>query len=266
LGKTGVGGRRDVALGEFMNFRSLALGAAVLLSLSPVAGATDWDGYYFGAVASQGSSEADTARAITGTGYAAFDAAGITAVQNASAMTLENDTFGGGGLFGVNFPLGEWLIGGLEIDASGFNNETSKSATVTYPCCAPATFTTGNKVEQSWVGTARLRLGLANDFAMIYATGGYAGGEVTLTQTFSDTSGPIALQTINNSEFLSGYSIGGGIELMIESGVNLRAEYLHMDLGEIEAIGSIAVATRTSTGRAEISDQFVRVGINFSID
>lgn len=248
-----------------MNFRSLALGAAVMLSLSPVAGASDWDGYYFGVVASQGSSEANTTRAIGGTGY--FADTSITAIQTASGMTLENDTFAGGGLFGVNMPLGEWFIAGLEIDASGFNSETSKSATVIYPCCAPSTFTTGNAVEQSWVGTARLRLGLANDFAMIYATGGFAGGEVSLTQTFSDTFGTgIALQTLRNSEFLSGYSIGGGIELMIESGINLRAEYLHMDLGEIEVIGTIATAAHTSTGRAEISDQFVRVGINFSID
>ena len=54
---------------------------------------------------------------------------------------------------------------------------------------------------------------------------------------------------------------------MIESGASLRVEYLYLDLGEITAVGPIsAAATHTSTGRAEVTDQFVRVGLNFQMD
>lgn len=247
-----------------MFVRWLALGAIASLLLAPGANAEGWDGYYFAFTGSHGSSETDTTRTITGTGY--FADTSITAIQNASAMSLEEEAFGGGAQFGVNMPIGTSFILGFEIDAAGFGNETTGSATVTYPCCGTTAFTTTNTVEQSWVGTARLRAGFANDFVMIYATGGFAGADVKFTQTFADTFSPIALQTIENSEILSGYSAGGGIEFMVESGVSLRVEYLYFDLGEITATGLIANATRTSTGTAEVTDQFVRAGLNIRID
>lgn len=246
--------------------RSLALGAVALLSLGfSAANAAGWGGYYIGLSAGEGSSETDTARTISNNTY--FAASSITALESASAMALEEETFVGGAQIGVNWPMGAHFFAGVELDAAGFGNDTSGSATVIYPCCGPATFTTTNSLEQTWLGTARLRFGLTTDWAMIYATGGYAGAEMKFTQTFSDTFGlGIPLQTIENSEFRSGYSYGGGIEIMIESGASIRVEYLYLDLGEITAVGPIATGTTTSNGRAEVTDQLMRVGINFQMD
>ena len=56
------------------------------------------------------------------------------------------------------------------------------------------------------------------------------------------------------------------MELMVESGVSLRVEYLYFDLGEIASTGLIANATTTSAGTAEVTDQFVRAGLSFRID
>ncbi len=244
--------------------RSLALSAVVLLSLGiGAASANGWAGYYIGLNAGEGRSETDTTRTITGAGY--FLASSIPAVESASAMALEEETFTGGAQIGVNWPVSEHFVIGVEFDAAGYGNDTSGSATVTYPCCVTQ-FTTTNSLEQTWLATGRLRLGLTMDFAMIYATGGYAGADMKFTQTFSDNDGPIALQTIENSEFRSGYSVGGGMEFLIESGASIKVEYLYLDLGEIEATGPIAVATRTSNGRAEVTDQLVRAGINFQLN
>jgi outer membrane immunogenic protein len=249
-----------------MFVRSLALGAVALLSLGVgAAGAHTWGGYYIGLNAGGGRSDVNTERLIGGAGYT-FTAADITAVQNASAMVLDEQTFAGGAQIGVNWPLGEVVVVGLEFDAAAFGNDTSRSATAVYPSVGPATFTTTNSLEQTFLATGRLRLGLANDWGMIYATGGYAGADMKFTQTFSDTAGPVALQAIENAEFRSGYSIGGGIELMIESGASLRVEYLHLDLGEITSQGSIAVPTRTSDGQAEVTDQLLRAAINFQMN
>jgi outer membrane immunogenic protein len=247
-----------------MFVRSLALCATASLSLAFAAEAAGWGGYYVGFNAGQGQAETDTSRTITGTGY--FAVTSPPAIEAASAMTLEEETFAGGGQIGVNWPLSEYFLLGFEVDAQGFGNDTFGSATVIYPCCGPATFTTTNSLEQTWFATARLRAGLSFKWFMIYATGGFAGADMKFTQTFSDTSAPIPLETIENSEFRSGYSLGGGIEVMIESGASLKFEYLHLDLGEITASGPIAVPTRLSDGRAEVSDQVLRVGFNFQMD
>ena len=245
---------------------SLALGAAVLLVFgASAANASGWGGYYIGLHAGQGEAESTTSRDIVGTDY--FAASSITAIESASAMLLDEETFTGGAQVGVNWPMfGDHFFIGAEIDASGFGNDTSVTSTVTYPCCGPSTFTVTNSVEQTWFATARLRMGLTVDFGMLYATGGFAGSQIKFTQTFSDTYTPIPLQVIENDEFRSGYAVGGGIEIMIESGCSLRAEYLYLDLGDIENSGAIAVPTDTSNGRAEMTDVLLRAGINFQMN
>jgi len=244
--------------------RSAALGAATLLTLGlGTANAGGWGGYYIGLNVGTGSSETDTTRTITSNSY--FLPANLTAVEAASAMSLEQETFVGGAQIGVNWPLSEYLMAGFELDAAGFGNDVSGSATVVYPASGPATFTTSNSLEQSWLGTARLRVAITTNWFMIYGTGGYAGSDIKFTQTFSDSLG-IPMQRVENSEFRSGYSLGGGIEIMIESGASIRVEYLHLDLGDIEARGPIATGTTTSNGRAEVTDELIRAGINFQID
>ena len=133
--------------------------------------------------------------------------------------------------------------------------------------CNPAsTFTVTNSLEQTWLATARLRLGVGNDWFLAYATGGYAGADMTFTQTFADTFTPILTQVVENSEFRSGYSVGAGIEVMIESGASIKVEYLYLDLGDIQTNGPIGNATTISNGTAEVTDQMVRVGFNFQMN
>jgi outer membrane immunogenic protein len=248
-----------------MIVRTLALGAMAVTLLVGGASASSWGGYYLGLHAGHGRAESDTTREISGAGY--FAASSITEIESASIMSLDEETFTGGGQIGMNWPVSEYFLFGLELDASGFGNDTSGSATAAYSCCALTGFTTTNSVEQTWFATARARIGINTSWFLLYGTGGYAGGEIEFTQTFSDTFAPVPLQVVENSEFRSGYSYGGGIELMIESGASLRFEYLVLDLGDITAAGPIGpAATHTSTGRAEVKDEIIRAGINFRMD
>ena len=246
--------------------RSSALCAMTVIALIvgvASASAASWNGYYLGLNAGYGMSQSDAARTIANNTY--FAASSITALESASAKQLEENTAIGGAQFGVNWNMGP-LVAGIEIDAAGFGNDASDQATVIYPCCGPSTFTTTSSLEQTWLTTARLRLAVPTDFALLYATGGYAGGDVKLTQTFSDTFSPIAAQSVSSSEFMSGWSAGGGIEIMIESGASIRVEYLYVDLGDIDAVGPIASGTTTSQGRAAVTDQVIRLGFNFKMD
>lgn len=249
-----------------MFMRSLALSAVAVLPFALSAnaeGTAAWGGYYIGLHAGQGSAEVDTVRDITNNTY--FGGANLIAVENQSAMALEEETFAGGAQLGMNWPAGAFVLG-FEVDASGYGNDTSGSATLAYPGNPASTFTVTNSLEQTWLATARLRLGVGNDWFLAYATGGYAGGDISFTQTFSDTFTPFATQFVENSEFRSGYSVGGGVELMIESGASIKVEYLYLDLGDIQANGPIANGTTTSNGTAEITDQMIRIGMNFQMN
>jgi outer membrane immunogenic protein len=251
-----------------MFMRSLALGAVAVLPLALAAnadgeGTASWGGYYIGLHAGQGSADVDTDRVITNDAY--FGAANLIAVEDESAMALEEHTFVGGAQIGMNWPAGAFVFG-FEVDASGYGNDTSGSSTLEYPTDAPDTFTVTNSLEQTWLATARLRLGVGNDWFLAYATGGYAGGDISFTQTFSDTLTPVLTQVVENSEFRSGYSVGAGIEVMIESGASIKVEYLYLDLGEIQANGPIGLAGTTSSGTAEVTDQLIRVGFNFQMN
>lgn len=251
-----------------MFMRSLALGAVAVLPLALAAnadgeGTASWGGYYIGLNAGQGSADTDTDRVITNNSY--FGGANLIAVEDESAMSLDEETFTGGAQIGMNWPAGAFVFG-FEVDASGYGNDTSGTSTLEYPGNPGTSFTVTNSLEQTWLATARLRLGVGNDWFLAYATGGYAGGDITFTQTFSDTFTPFPTQIVENSEFRSGYSVGGGIEVMIESGASIKVEYLYLDLGDIQANGPIASGTTTSNGTAEVTDQMIRVGINFQMN
>jgi outer membrane immunogenic protein len=251
-----------------MFVRTLALGAVAVLPLALNASAEGegvgaWGGYYLGLHAGLGTSDVDTDRVITNNTY--FGATNLIAVEDQSAMSLDEETFAGGGQIGVNWPSGSFVFG-LEADATGFGNDTSAGSTLTYPTNAPDTFTVTNSVEQTWLATARLRVGVGNDWFLAYATGGYAGADIRFTQTFADTYTPTPMQVIENSEFRSGYSLGAGIEMLIESGASIKLEYLYYDLGDIQTNGSIGDATTLTNGTADVSNQMIRIGMNFQMD
>lgn len=248
-----------------MLVRSLALGAVASLALAAGAQAEGWGGWYIGLHAGTGSSETDTTRTITDNVY--FGATNLTAVENASRKSLDEQTFAGGAGLGVNWPLSPHFLIGAEVDASGYGNDTSATAAaIPYPGNPASNFTVTNSVEQTWLATARLRVGISTSWFMAYATGGYAGADIKFTQTFADTFTPIATQTLENSEFRSGYSLGGGVEVMIESGASLKVEYMRYDLGEIATTGRIGLGTTTSNGLADVTNDVWRIGMNFQMD
>ena len=240
----------------------LFVAAVVSISSRGAANASDWDGFYVGFNLGKAYMEADATRTISNNTY--FAASSITALQAASAQNLDDNNFAGGAQAGYNWPFAEQFTFGAEIEATDLKTVDMSSATVVYPCCGPDTFTTTNRVEQRWMTTARLRLGFTTEWGMIYATGGYAGSDVTFTQSFSDTFFPIPLQTIKKSEFLSGYALGGGFEAAVLERTSVKLEYLYADLGDITATGPIGTGTTTSNGQADVSTHLIRAGVNFN--
>ena len=115
---------------------------------------------------------------------------------------------------------------------------------------------------------------------LAYATGGLAFGHTEVSGSLS-TSGalgifgntgincvaavPVCLNG-SRSRTSAGWTAGGGLEMMLAGNVRLKAEYLHIDLGD-QTVRIVPVPPSTGTGFANArfnnSFEIVRVGLNF---
>src|SRR5690606_27219062 len=80
----------------------------------------------------------------------------------------------------------------------------------------------------NWLATLRGRVGLASGPALFYVTGGFAFADVDTSYSIdNDWSG-------SKSETKTGWTVGGGLELMLTQNWTMKAEYLYIDLGSID--------------------------------
>jgi outer membrane immunogenic protein len=124
------------------------------------------------------------------------------------------DVSGGmiGGTIGYNWQVnGPWVFG-LEGDIDWAN---VKGSTATG--CVSANCTS----ENTWLGTARGRIGYAFDRFMPYITGGAAFGNIDATSP--GFTGASSTQV--------GWTAGAGLEFAVVNNVTAKVEYLHYDLG-----------------------------------
>ena len=145
-----------------------------------------------------------------------------------------------GGTVGYNWQFGTWVVG-LEGDIDWADIKGSRSA----GCFA------GNcSTENTWLGTARGRLGYAFDRIMPYVTGGAAFGDVQASQP--GFTGMTSTQL--------GWTVGAGVEFAIASNWTAKVEYLHYDLGNFQCgLNCNGFVNDNVSFRADA----VRGGVNF---
>jgi outer membrane immunogenic protein len=158
-----------------------------------------------------------------------------------SDFATGTDTSGGmvGGTIGYNWQaLGSPWVFGLEGDID-WTDIKGNFVTATCP--------TGCQTKNTWLGTARGRVGYAWDRVMPYITGGAAFGDIKATQlgvaTASDTN--------------VGWTAGGGVEGALAGNLTAKLEYLHVDLG------SITCTVCAPTTRVGFHADEVRAGLNY---
>jgi outer membrane immunogenic protein len=145
------------------------------------------------------------------------------------------DTSGGlvGGTLGYNYQVNQFVFG-LEgdIDASWMKGSA---------LCGGA-FTCQTK--NTWLGTARGRLGYSFGRFMPYVTGGAAFGDINTSINGLGSA----------SDTKVGWAAGGGIEAVLSGPWTAKVEYLHVDLGRgAPILGS----------DAKFDADIVRAGINY---
>jgi outer membrane immunogenic protein len=160
-----------------------------------------------------------------------------------TAFGLDTDPSGGliGGTIGYNWQgVGSPFVFGLEGDIA-WSGIKGDATTVTCP--------TGCETRNTWLGTARGRLGYAFDRWMPYVTGGVAFGEIEATQG--------GLPSTKDTQ--AGWTAGGGVEAVIVGNWTAKLEYLYVDLGNIGCgVGSCVPATDV-----DFRSHVVRAGLNF---
>jgi outer membrane immunogenic protein len=158
----------------------------------------------------------------------------------ASSAFGDADGFVGGGQIGYNWQgVGSPLVLGIEADIQGADMESS--ATV-------AGITASGRVNA--FGTVRARLGYAWDRFMLYGTGGWA-----YTRSSISLAGPGG--SISDSDWSSGYTLGGGLEWAAWDRWSVKLEYLYVNTQDV----SLTLGPVTATGDYDFS--VVRAGLNY---
>ena len=172
--------------------------------------AASWAGWYIGAHAGAAWQRSDV---TTNSGF--FDNYdNFFPNPNAS---FSKTGFIGGGQIGYNWQHGNFVFG-LEGDISGLTGRASADVASGY-----ADLTYSSKIR--WLSTVRGRFGLAVGDTMAYMTAGVAFGGVK--NSVSYFNGP----TYSSSKTKTGWTVGGGVEHMLNRNWTIGLEGLFVDLG-----------------------------------
>jgi outer membrane immunogenic protein len=143
-----------------------------------------------------------------------------------------------GGTLGYNWQVGQAVFG-LETDLDWANFRGS----------APCGLTTC-QTSNTFLGTARGRIGLAWDRFMPYVTGGLAYGNIRASAP------PFAGASGNRS----GWTLGGGLEFALAGNWTAKAEYLYVDLGKLDCG---AACGAPAPDRVRLNASVIRAGLNY---
>lgn len=152
-----------------------------------------------------------------------------------------------GGLFGVswgtNWQRGNWVYG----FASDFSFSSIDGSFAGAGCNTGACFT-----DIQNLSTSRVRVGYAMDKRLIYVTGGIA---------YATVDAGVRNSSDRDEETRFGWTVGAGLEWAFAPRWSLRAEYLHVDLGDRNHYN----AGGGTPTEVDITADIVRVGVNYNL-
>ncbi len=263
---------RSIGLIGLMSGAAMAADVAVPVYKAPPPVAVDiWNGFYGGLNAGIGIGRNTTNDTTALPGF--------PAPQFASGLFHHSPA---GGIFGLQagwnwHAAPSWVLG-VETDWQ-WSNRTD--TVCTYACLPastpPALLRITDQESMKWFGTARGRIGwLSPGGSLWYATGGVAWGRVednlAVTGDTFFAVGPTTTASFSQTKI--GWTAGAGIETPIAPRWTLKAEYLYVDLGNVNnafssplsALAQAAFAPATSaatTNSVSIHDHIVRLGVNY---
>jgi outer membrane immunogenic protein len=174
-------------------------------------------------------------------------------VSNESTFAARS--IGGGVQAGINWQAGA-LVLGAEADAQ-FADQSQHDC-FDY-CLAKQSIDLATRLP--WFATVRGRIGYAAGPLLIYGTAGAAIGRTRVDYMGLDGR-PFARDSFSATR--TGWTAGGGLEAALSERWSAKAEYLYLDLGDVnrdvhDNFGS------TDNVRVALRDHTVRVGLNYRL-
>jgi outer membrane immunogenic protein len=157
-------------------------------------------------------------------------------------LTGSRDISGGfiGGTIGYNYQVGQAVFGVEgDIDWADINGTTTTGCPL------------GCKTSDSWLSTARGRLGYAADRFMPYVTGGAAFGDIRASTPGFGTQ----------SSDKAGWTLGAGLEGALVGNWTAKVEYLYVDLGRFNC--GVSCGAGLATDNVSFKSNILRAGINY---
>jgi outer membrane immunogenic protein len=176
--------------------------------------AISWTGFYLGGNIGVG----------VGAGLGGYGEGGLAVGQDADQTSFAPRTLNGGIQVGANWQM-QNLVFGIEADAQ--LNDQRRTGCV---FCDPNGHTDID-VALPWFATLRGRVGYAMGPVLVYGTGGAAVGRVDsrFVEEFFGTTNASG----RFSDTKPGWTAGAGVETVLSGRWTAKAEYLHLDLGQV---------------------------------
>jgi outer membrane immunogenic protein len=265
--------------------KRILIGAVAVLALSSATAATaadlavppapvysSWTGVYSGwEVGAKWTSDKWTATCFSanGSGANCGTAANPFFVDASSPQTLTTSGLRTGSYAGVNWQFSPQFVFGVEIDVAWYNQTATVNGLIGCTTFCGFLLPTAANIDSTSVhhrgdGSGRLRFGfLPRPDVMLYATGGGAVEAVQETETCS-AAGPwcVTPRTQTNSQWLGGWTIGGGIEWKYGNNWIFRGEYRY---AQFQTIDTNFFAGSVDYNRASIKDstQIATLGLSY---
>lgn len=188
----------------------------------------DWSGFYAGV-------------------YAGYTGGRATSTASGNVTNIDANGALLGGTVGVNAQYGSFVLG-LENDLAWSGAQGSAI------CVGNAAFNCNGRLD--WLGTTKLRGGVAVDQFLIFGTAGIALGGVTATVD------PIpGGATGSFSSAVWGWTVGAGAEMAVTDNISVKAEYAYYDFASVQA----EAGTITTVGATDIKSHahVAKLGVNY---
>jgi outer membrane immunogenic protein len=225
----------------------------------------DWSGFYIGANAGWAWTNDFDAKT---TGTETFETL-IPGGFVPAGLSQDDNGFSGGAQAGYNWQTSANFLIGIEADINWADLKSSDS--FTGASILGTQLTTSNEVELNALATLRARLGFTADRSLFYITGGVAFGDVDTHSEVNGVQAPSLNWSGSQSDWNTGYSLGGGFEYALTDNITSKIEYLYTDLGDQStyAAGNAAVRSIGALdgidyrSKNSLTSSVARVGLNF---
>ncbi|MDP2621483.1 MAG: outer membrane beta-barrel protein [Hyphomicrobiales bacterium] len=189
----------------------------------------DWTGSYVALFAGGGWGDVDV-----------HDVNGYQGAPPVGDFSYDADGFYGGVLGGYNWQNGSWVFG-IEGELGYLGLDDSAQ----YPPYVGVRLPTDSRssIESDFFASLTGRIGLAAGNMLFYLKGGGAGLNTDVSFIDTDPTGLTLVSGTSASDFMVGWTAGGGLEVMLNNGWIARGEYMYMDLGDINVAATDSGAT-----------------------